>query len=94
MLQLYSIMDKKTGAYMPPFHVAHVAEATRSIEIEFEKPDSKLRRFAADYALYLVGNFDPTSGFLYPTAEAGPQFTIEVASLLPKSPVPLGKEVK
>lgn len=82
MIQLYSLMDKKTGRYMAPFQCKHVAEATRMVQMELENPKSTLQRFASDYALYLVGSFDDTSGFLYPTAEAGPQFTIEVASLL------------
>lgn len=83
MIQFYSLMDKKTGAYMPPFQCKHVAEATRFVQLELENSKSTLLRFAADYALYLVGSFDPTSGILYPTAEAGPQFVIEVAALLP-----------
>lgn len=82
MIQFYSLHDKKTGRYLPPFHCKHVAEATRIVQIELENPKLTLQRFAADYALYLIGSFDDTSGFLYPTAEAGPQFTIEVASLL------------
>lgn len=67
---------------MPPFHVPHVAEATRMVQIELQQKNSKLAMFAADYALYLIGSFDPSSGFLYPTAEKGPQFTIEIAELL------------
>lgn len=84
MLQLYTIFDKKASVYSAPQFYKHVAEATRAIQMHLEEGKGTLARFPADHALYLVGSFDESSGLLYPTAEAGPQFTIEIAELVPQ----------
>lgn len=82
MFQMYSIFDKKGLIYGQPFYCRHVAEATRSVQIGIQDGKAMFARFPADYALYLVGTFDPDSGSVTPTHQGGPQFCIEVASLV------------
>lgn len=89
MLQLYSVFDKKTVSFHPPIMVKHVAEATRALQLELENPKSLLARHVGDYALYLVGSFDQSSGCVLPPSHGAPQFTIEAAALLPS--IPTGK---
>jgi len=89
MLQAYSIFDKKAASFERPFWCKHVAEATRAIQMNFEAPKGQepwFVKYPADFALYHVGNFDPTTGSLLPTAHMGPQIVIEIASLAPHIP--------
>lgn len=89
MLQMYSIRDTKTGAFERPFFVRHVQEAIRSVEQAFQAREDQqpwFCKYPADFALYLIGTFDPDTGFVFPTAEKGPQHTIEIAALQPQRP--------
>lgn len=83
MIQLYSLFDKKASCFSRPFFVAHVAEATRSVQIGLESKDVMFAKYPADFALYLMGTFDEATGFLTPPASGMPQFTIEIAALVP-----------
>lgn len=84
MLQMYAIMDKKTGSFERPFFVKHVAEATRSVQQALKQNhDSFLSQYPEDYSLWLVGSFDPSNGGIMPPNNLAPQWTIEVASLMP-----------
>lgn len=82
MFQMYSIFDKKGLIYSNPFYCRHISEATRSVQIGLEDGKAMFARFPADFALYLVGTFDPESGSVMPTAQGGPQFALEVAALV------------
>lgn len=83
-LQIYSIFDKKVGAYKPPFHAVHVAEATRSMQMVLEDSKSLLAKFPGDYALYLLGTMDTANGSIFAPATGTPSFVIEVSQLLPQ----------
>lgn len=86
MLQMYSIYDKKTQSFTPPQFYKHVAEATRSVQMSLETKDgqnSLLSRYPGDYALYLIGTFDPKTGGIMPPETINPQHTLEIQALLP-----------
>lgn len=91
MIQLYSLFDKKTSAYERPFLVSYVQEAIQGVQQALDEGKAFFARYPADYALYLVGHFDPTTGQMMPPSQSGPQFVIEVASLSRK---PVNNEVK
>lgn len=92
MIQLYSLFDKKAGSYSKPFFVAHIAEAMRSVQMALEDGKSMFAKFPADYALYLMGTFDESTGFLTPPASGMPQFSIEVISLVSVNQFPGGAQ--
>lgn len=83
MLQMYAIMDKKSGSFERPFFVKHVAEATRSVQQALKQSESFLSQYPEDYSLWLVGSFDQSNGGIMPPKDLAPQWTIEVASLVP-----------
>lgn len=86
MLQAYSIFDKKAASFDRPFFCKHVADATRSVQAALESPKEQQPWFAkypADFALYFVGTFDPTTGQWMPPSNGAASYTIEVASLVP-----------
>lgn len=82
MLQMYSIYDKKVGTYGAPTFSKNVVEIQRSIINVLREGKSLLSQFPADYALYLVGTFDQDLGAIIHPFTPGPQFTLEIASLL------------
>lgn len=60
-MKLYSILDKKAGSYGAIIMAPNDALVTRSLQ-EHQNPDSTLVRFAEDFDLYEVGEFDDVSG--------------------------------
>lgn len=82
MLQLYVIKDNKSGGFQAPQFFKNVADCLRTLQLHMEEGKSMLAKFPSDFSLYFVGSFDETSGFLYPTAEAGPQHTLELVELM------------
>lgn len=83
MFQLYSIFDKKSSSFGPIQVCKHVADATRAVAVTLEDRNNNLSRWPADYALYLVGTFDPATGGIFPSHSGMPEFTIEVGALVP-----------
>lgn len=96
MLYMYSIYDKKSQSFSQPMFYKHVAEATRSVQMTLEtKEANHLNRFPGDYALYLIGTFDPATGGIMPPETITPQHTLEVQALMPghnQAPMVPGKK--
>lgn len=84
MNQFYSLFDKKAVFFSPPILFSHVAEATRSVQAAMEDSKSKLAKWPADFALYVVGHWDGSTGCIMPTASGIPQLVIEIAALVPQ----------
>lgn len=82
MLQMYSIYDKKVGTYSTPVFAKNVVDIQRSLIQALKEKSSLLFQFPADYALYLVGTFDQDLGAVISPFTPGPQFTLEIASLM------------
>lgn len=86
MLQVYSLLDKKTGAYGKPMFASHVQEVIRSFITELENPQSFLARFSADYSLWRVGHFEQDTGALMAPQHGGPEHVAELAALFTQIP--------
>lgn len=82
MFQMYSIFDKKGILYGNPFYCRTISEASRAVAMGLEDGKAIFARFPADFALYLLGTFDPATGFVTPTHQGGPEFCLEIAALV------------
>lgn len=58
---MFSIFDKKVGAYLPPLFLHNEIDAKRSVMVATET-DNNLRRFPEDYQLVRIGDFDDQTG--------------------------------
>lgn len=60
--KMVSVFDRGVDAFLRPFAVPAVGAAIRSFQDEVNNPESPMYKHARDYELYLVGEFDDTSG--------------------------------
>lgn len=65
-LYLFSCLDTKVGAFLPPFYGRSDGEAVRAFETSIAIVDSPLGRHPRDYVLYRLGWFEDDSGRLTP----------------------------
>lgn len=82
MSQFYSIFDKKSVSFWKPFLCSHVAEATRSVQVGLQDAKSSLAMWPGDFALYVVGHWDGSTGHITPTVSSIPELIMEVAALV------------
>lgn len=68
-LQVMSVYDTKARAFLPPFFVPHVDVGLRAIASAANEPGHQLCRFAADFEIYHLGEWDDGTGVY----EARPQ---------------------
>lgn len=61
-LKMFSVFDGKTGSFMRPFFDPHLGSALRSFEEACKEPTSPFAKFASDFVLYEVGEFDDETG--------------------------------
>lgn len=80
MYKIFSLFDKKAGAYMHPFNFHNKAQALRAVEDNMRDEKSAIARHPADYSLYCVGEWNETSGIL--TAYKTPDFIEEAVNFL------------
>lgn len=57
-----AIYDSAVGQYLTPFFQRSKAEALRSFTHAANESDHDFNRFASDYTLFALGEFDPTAG--------------------------------
>lgn len=60
--KLFSVFDSKTGVFTPPFAFAHRGDALRSFQQLTNDTKHQFCKFAADYTLFEIGEFDDQSG--------------------------------
>jgi len=60
--KIYTILDTKAGAYLPPFYLRSNGEALRAFIDEVLNRDSQLGKHPEDYVLFEVGTFDEVRG--------------------------------
>lgn len=65
-MKLFSIYDKKSEGYKPPFAVPTIGEAERAFLDACNTEGSDLQKHPDDYQLYFVGEFDFSSGEITP----------------------------
>lgn len=63
-MKLYcmSVFDKKVEAFLQPFFCRTIGEAVRSFTEAVNDPGKQFGRYAGDYSLYRLGEFDDNSG--------------------------------
>lgn len=62
--QVFSVRDRVSETFSPPFFSLNVSTATREIRRVASDPSSQMHFSPIDYDLYLIGNFDAGSGNL------------------------------
>ncbi|AXH74358.1 MAG: nonstructural protein [Microviridae sp.] len=78
VVQVFSILDAKTGAFGQPFFAFNAAVAQRTVAAVLMQGDSLVGKFPQDYQLFHIGRFDDASGELMAIA---PVSVCNVASL-------------
>lgn len=83
-IQIFSVLDKAVGAFLPPFYARSRGEALRSFTETSNDEKHQFNRHAADFVLYYFGEFDDASG-MFATRE--PERVVSaMESLVPDNP--------
>ena len=77
-LKVFSVHDAKAGAYLPPMFFVSKGVAIRAFSAAIADPQHEFSRYAEDFTLFELGEFDQLSG----------------SFALHKSPIPVGKAVE
>lgn len=64
-MRVYTVYDSKAEAYLQPFYARTNGEAMRSFTDAANQKDHNFSRFAADFTLFCIGEFDENSGTLH-----------------------------
>jgi len=67
ILEAYSLLDMKAGAFATPFFMLHDAQAIRAVTELGQDLATTVGRYPSDFALCSIGTFDDASGVLTPT---------------------------
>lgn len=62
LLNAFTVYDSKAEAYLPPFFFTTTALAIRSFETAANQEEHDFHKYAADFTLFKIGNFDDHSG--------------------------------
>lgn len=62
MLKIFSIHDSKAEAFIQPFFAPTSAAALRMFETAANDETSDFHRYAGDYTLFELGEFEPLTG--------------------------------
>lgn len=79
-VKVFSIFDKKSRSYRPPFFSYNEETAIRTLR-KVAETDQTISEFPEDFDLYVIGNWDDIEGEIKGTK---PAFLIEVGSMLSK----------
>lgn len=63
-LLVYSIFDSKVNDFSNPFYMHAEGEAVRGFTEVANDPSTKIYKYAEDYTLFQLGEFDSVSGQL------------------------------
>lgn len=78
ILRVYSVFDSKVGAYLPPIYFRSKGEAIRSFSSAVAKEDHEFCRYAEDYTLFELGEWDDSDA----------KFKLHL------TPIPVGKAIE
>ena len=76
---LYSIYDKKSEIYAPPFIELTNGTAIRAVTDLLNRPEMPFNKYPEDYTLVKIGSWDEFAGI--PTADNPPEIVIELITL-------------
>lgn len=62
MFEVYSVLDKAVGAFLPPVFVRSRGEMMRSFTLAVNTADHQFHKHATDYTLFYVCQFDDAGG--------------------------------
>lgn len=65
-MYLFSILDKKTGKFLPPFVAESIKDGVRQFTSLINYSQSLICNFPEDYKLTFIGIFDPLLGSITP----------------------------
>ena len=65
-LNVYTIFDTATGAYMRPFYMQSDGQATRAFKDLAVAADHEIGKHPEDYSLWRIGQFNDNKGVLVP----------------------------
>ena len=60
-LQIFAVYDSKAKAYLPPFFLPEIGQATRVFQNASDDPSHAFGANPADYCLFHIGVFDDSS---------------------------------
>lgn len=63
---MYSVYDTKTNSYSQPMCQLTTASAIRDFSSEAKNPQSHLNKFAEDFILFELAEFDTSTGTITP----------------------------
>lgn len=66
MTKMYTVHDSKAGAYLQPFYARQNGEAIRSFAEACNQKDHNFYKFASDFTLFEIGEFDEQTGVITP----------------------------
>lgn len=64
IMKVFAVFDTKIGTYGQPFFMSTVPSAKRAFQGACNDPSTMLHKHPADFALFLLGEFDDESGAL------------------------------
>lgn len=62
MMKIFTVYDSKAAAYLQPFFCPNGAVAIRAFSSAAKQEGHDFNRYAADYTLFEIGQWDPISG--------------------------------
>lgn len=66
MRKVFTIWDEKVGAYLDPMVAVNKGEALRIMTEVVSNPDHKFNKYAQDFTLFEIGEYDEITGTLIP----------------------------
>ncbi len=63
---VYSVFDSKVGAFLLPFFSRNRAVALRSFTTACQDESTDFHRYAGDYTLFEIGEWEPEKGIYSP----------------------------
>ncbi|QCQ84932.1 nonstructural protein [Blackfly microvirus SF02] len=64
ILGVYSVFDNAAKAYLPPIFFRSKGEAVRGFVDAINSDGHQFQKHASDYALFELGSFDDSNGFV------------------------------
>lgn len=81
IMKIFSVRDAKVEAFMQPFFSPTMGAAIRSLSEAVNDPKHEFSKNSADYSLWLVGDFDDSTGVISAPDDIRPRHCIDCREL-------------